>query len=287
MGAALWGCLSALSFGGGDFMARFSTRALGAPSAYAVILIIGNAALTAWVLASGVPFVWSAEGLSLIVVHGVGVTVMTVLLYICLARGPISVVAPIIASHPVLVVLFAVAGGGRPGGTQWLAMAIIVTGVVLLARFAEQEAGPSAEARTERAKTIGLAGAACFTYATMIIAGQAAVPLMGELQTTWIGRWVALAVLALFFIVRRQRPTVSVRWIPFLALQGLLDVGGYLALFAGSHTDHPEIAAVAASTFGVVTVILAWLILKETIRTTQWLAMAMIFAGIAVLATEG
>ncbi len=210
MGAATWGGLSALSFGGGDFMARFSTRALGASSAYAVVLVISNLALIGWVLIAGVPFVWNAEAMQLVVLHGVSVTVMTILLYICLARGPINVVAPIIASHPVLVIFYSFLVGGRPSALQWGAMAVIVTGVLFVARYAEPVGDDSDDGGSERIKTLGLAAAACVTYAAMIIAGQAAVPMIGDFQTVWMGRLVALVVLVGFFIVRRVQPTVSV-----------------------------------------------------------------------------
>ena len=129
MGGVLWGCLSALCLGSADFMARFGTRALGARSVYLVVLAIGGTVLTVVVLASGTPIVRSPPGLALSALHGLSVVVMSVLLYTALARGPVSMVAPIVAAHPVLVLAFAFATGQRPSLAQWLAMAAIVAGV--------------------------------------------------------------------------------------------------------------------------------------------------------------
>ena len=292
MGGVLWGCLSALCLGSADFMARFGTRALGARSVYLVVLAIGASALTVVVLVSDAPVRWSAPGMALSAVHGLSVVVMSVLLYTALARGPISMVAPIVAAHPVLVLAFAYATGARPEPGQWLAMAAIVAGVVWVARragsaSAEGEGegeGEVESGRRARRITLLIAGGASVAHAAIIISGQAAVPYLGELQTTWVGRLVGLAALLALFALRRERPRCERSWVPFLVLLGILDTGGYLALFAGSTGPHPEATAVAASTFGVVTVILARIVLRESITRTQWTAIAVVFGGVAALA---
>ncbi len=340
MGGVLWGCLSALCLGSADFMARFGTRALGARSVYLAVLAIGATVLTVVVIASGAPIVRSPPGLALSALHGLSVVLMSVLLYIALARGPVSMVAPVVAAHPVLVLAFAVATGMRPSLAQWLAMAAIVAGVVAVARFARATQGeaqtsppgwrsavPRAEASrgsprahvsdlrdsgkpvpakarigspgadkghggplssedpaAARRTTLAIAVGASFAYALIIISGQAAVPYMGELQTTWIGRLTGLAALLALFALRRERPRCERSWLPFLLLLGVLDTSGYLALFAGSTGPDPAATAVVASTFGVVTVVLARVILREPIMWRQWGAIAFVFGGVATLA---
>ena len=80
---------------------------------------------------------------------------------------------------------------------------------------------------------------------------------------------------------------MPVRWWPFLCLQGMLDAGAYLAFFAGSRGAAPEVTVVAASAFGVVTVLLARIVLKERIGTLQWLALLLVFGGVGALAAHG
>jgi drug/metabolite transporter (DMT)-like permease len=203
--------------------------------------------------------------------------------YLGLARGPVSVVAPIVASHPVLVVAVAVMFGARPTTLQWLAMTATMGGVVVVASTATHSAKPGSASRRELVGTIAIAVASAVAYAALILAGQAAVPTYGEFNTLWLGRLVSLATLLLLFLLRQERPRLPRSWWPILAAQGGLDAAGYLFLFAGSHGADASIAAVTGSTFGAVTTLLARIVLHEPISLAQWSGIVMIFAGVAVL----
>ena len=60
---------------------------------------------------------------------------------------------------------------------------------------------------------------------------------------------------------------------------GLVIVAGGLPL--------AEYAAIASSLFGVITILLAWRFLGEAVAGRQWLGIAVVFAGIGVLAVQG
>lgn len=285
MNPAIAGALCALALGSADFAGRFSTRTLGAPSAWLGTLVAGTIVLTAWIVLTDAPLTWSVEGLPYVAANGVATTIMTLLLYKALARGPVSVAAPIVGSHPVLVVAFWVAFGARPSAIQWLAMAATILGAVIVARSAEEQT--ASHDRSGLRITIALATASCLAYAVLIISGQAAAPHYGPLETLWLGRLSSLATVLAVFLFARCAPTLPIRWWPFLGAQGLLDAGGYLALFAGSTGEGQTIAAVAGSGFGAVTVLLARLILKERMGLLQWSGIVLVFAGVAVLAGQG
>src|SRR5262249_33318897 len=85
--------------------------------------------------------------------------------------------------------------------------------------------------------TIVIAAASSLAYAIGIIAAQRAIPLYGELQTTWLTRLVSLAALLLLFVGRRRAPRIPVRWWPAVAAQGALDSGGGLARFPRAVPD--------------------------------------------------
>jgi drug/metabolite transporter (DMT)-like permease len=284
MNPALWGSLSALSLGTSDFAARFTTRAMGADVVYLAVLGTGSLILTLWVFVSDLPLVLALGSSWLLVVSGVATALMSMLLYTGLARGPISVVAPIVAANPVLVILFWVALGAEPTAVQWLAMSGTLVGALLVARSGRVLHDRGTRDPEAFRLTLWIAGAACLTHAVMVVAGQAAVPVYGDVQTLWVGRLVGLAFMVLIFAARRTVPKVPLQWWPLLIGQGCLDAGGYLFLFAGSHGDGREIAAVTGSAFGAVTVLLAWMVLREKIRPLQWLGVALVFVCIATLA---
>ncbi len=283
MNPALWGGISALGLGTADFMARFSSRGIGHASALFGMLAAGWLILTVWYFATSPGLVTSWAGWHYVVLNGIATTVMTLLLYQGLARGPIAVVAPIVASHPVLVVAVAVLLGAQPTLLQWLGMAVTIVGVVTVAKFAHEEPGLETLPPSHLRTTIIIALGSSVAYAALVLAGQKAVPIYGDFQTLWFGRMVSLAALTVFFCARREAPSLPLRWWPFLFLQGLCDAGGYLALFSGSYGTGAEIAAVTASTFGAVTVILARFILREHVTVAQWFGIALVFAGVVAL----
>ena len=279
--SALLGLASALGLGTADFMARFSARALGATLTYAVVLLIGAVVTTIWVVVSGAELIWSPYGCAIAVAHGISVSVMCILLYEGMARGPIAVVAPIVASHPVPVLIVNVLMGVRPSAVQWGAMAVVILGGVLISRHAISDAEPS-QAKANRT-TILIALGACFAYVAIVLTAQTATPLIGELQTMWIGRWAGLVFIALILAIQRASVRVPRSWWPFVGLQGALDSLGYLAFLAGANSASPHVTMVVASAFSVVTVLLARVVINEQISRLQWFAIALIAAGTAVL----
>src|SRR5262245_20576860 len=278
--SALLGLASALSLGAADFMARFSTRALGAILNYAHVLLIGAVGTTMWLFATDQVLVWSPLGVAIAIIHGVSVALMCVLLYIGIARGPIAVVAPIVAAHPALVLAVNVLMGMHPSAMQWAAMVVVIAGGILIARGSTEDGVGATEANR---MTLLIAFGACLAYVAIVLTAQAATPLIGAFQTMWIGRLAGLVLLGGILIVQRARLAVPRDWVPFVGLQGGLDSLGYLTFLVGANSAAPYVTMVLASSFSVVTVVLARLVLHERISKMQWVAIALIAVGAAVL----
>ena len=281
MGQIFWGALSATSLGTADFLAGVTSRTLGYVSALFWVYIVSCIGLTAYVLITGLPLTIAADGQWSIILFGAMNTVAMLMLYKALARGPLSVAAPIVAAHPVFVVMFAFAIGSRPGSTQWLGIVLATLGAIMIARAATNDSV------SNRFPTVILTTGACLAYAVLIIAGQHAVSIHGEVHTLWLGRITALITLVMFLGVKRTKVTSPGRWWPLLCIQGTLDFGGLLFLFFGSHGEHAEITAVVASLFGAITVLLARIILKERMSRFQWSGVVLVFLGVACLSWAG
>ncbi|WP_339083561.1 DMT family transporter [Hyphomicrobium sp. ghe19] len=287
MNSVLFGLACAASVGLADFMARFSSRALGAPLTYAFVLLVGVMTSSVWIAVSAEKLVWTPAGCGLAVVHGLSVATMCMLLYAGLARGPVAIVAPIVAAHPAFVLVVNVAMGLRPTSYQWAAMGVIIVGGILIARSAEAHPQFAATDGKELRKTVLIALGACLAYVALVTTGQASAQMIGGLQTLWLGRLSGFLLVGVILALQRRRMAIPRAWIPFVGAQGLLETLGYVAFLAGSTTASPHITMVVASTFSVVTVVLAKFVLKEPVSDQQWLAVAMIAAGTAVLSGSG
>ena len=293
---ALLGIVSAVAWGGADFTARFTSRAIGHASSLFGMLAVGFVILSVWYVATDAPLVWDGAQAWLMAAAGLAVMVQTLFLYQALARGPVSVVAPIVGCYPALVLLFAVAMGARPGALQWAAMAAVMTGVVIVGWMATAQQGANAAQPGAKAtdpneapppgglqRTFIIAAAAAFFYALGVIAGQASASVFGELQTLWASRWIGLVALIPLFFLPAFRFQMPIRWVPLIALQGVLDATGYLAVLAPGRGEGAEVTAVIGSAFGAVAALLARVVLKETISWGQWGGIVLIFGGVAVL----
>lgn len=283
MTPGLWGLLTALGWGSADFIARFTGRALGVETALLAMLAVGALALPVamWVAGVGVPL--DAAGIGPLLATGAGVLVATLLLYQGLARGPVTVVAPIVGSYPALNVALAVLLGARPSALGWAAMGAVLAGVITVGASARSFEDSAALTRSQLRRTIGIALASALGFAVTVAAAQEAGRYYGELQTVCLARWVSLALMALVFVARRTVPRVPGRWWPLLGAQGLLDAGAYVALLAGSEGPGSAIAVVVASSFSAVTVALARIVLREPMTWPQWGGIAAIVGGVAVL----
>lgn len=285
MPPALWGALTALGWGTGDFLSRFTGGRLGIATAMAGVMSSSFLLLSAYAWSQGMPLRFPGEGWPALLVSCICIVGATGLLYLGMIRGPISLVAPIVAAYPVWSLLIALAYGVGPTLIQLLAMAAVMAAVVVVARLGSA-AEPQAEAQRGGAPfTILVALLSSIGFASGIAALQTAGPLFGEMQVLLsIRLFGVIATLAVLLALPSLRRPIPWRWWPVLLFQGTIDGGAYLALLAGSRMpEHATAAVVVASTFCVVPVLLAWVFLRERIHWGQWLAIGVIVAGVAVL----
>lgn len=178
---------------------------------------------------------------------------------------------------------FAVAQGARPSLLQWVAVAGVLTGVVLVSRSGEtyEQSGyiPPGKLKT----IVALALCASFGSAVAQTSGQAAAVELGEITAVWLARIVGLITIGAIYLMQRSRGELPARWL-LLGLMGGLDVAAFAAILAAGNLPDPAFATVVSSAFSAVTVILARAILKEPISPIQLVGMILIFGGVAGLA---
>ena len=107
---------------------------------------------------------------------------------------------------------------------------------------------------------------------------------MGNMLTlNLIIRSNALAALVIIGVLNRKFQRLSLVILPFLCLLASLDTLALALVTGAGHYPDPHYESVAASTFGMVTIILAWIFLRERLTGQQWLAVIVVFGAILYL----
>jgi drug/metabolite transporter (DMT)-like permease len=283
MNAPLGGVLAAVTWGSADFIARFTGGAVGHVNALFGMLATSAVLLTGLVFLMDLSIAESTAGWWLLLIMGGGLTLATLLLYQGLVRGPVTIVAPIAGTFPAFNILLALALGVRPAAVEWAAMSAVMMGVLVVARSARHYEARGHYTRAQLRVTVMISLAASFSFAVTVAAGQEAGAIYGEVQAVFLGRWISLAFCILLLAARREVPRIPMRWWPALGAQGVLDGSALVALVAGSQGAGSAVTAVLASTFSVVTVVLARIFIREAMSWGQWLGIAMVLVGVASL----
>lgn len=283
---ALLGLGAALTWGTADFIARFTSRDIGPARSLFGAMLIGAAVLTLGLPMIGEPLSPSPAALALSIVGGTLNMCGLLLLYAALARGPVTVVAPVIASHPAIAVGLLVFLGVVPGAVQWLGMMVTTAGVVLLTRVIAREGSFPELERGYVRHTVRLSILASLVFGIQIVVMQEARLVYGFYATTWLTRLASVAAILIWAAFRRQRLLFPLRAAPLVGVQGLLDASGVLLMLAGSLGADRAVVAVISSSFSAVTVLLARFVLKEPMSALQWGAIGIILGGVSVLAAS-
>jgi len=279
----LLGVFAALSWGILDFAGRYASRGISATTTVLWLTFTGLAGLTGLLAWTGTWPALQFPHLWLIALMGAGFALATLWLFEGLARGPVALVSSIAASYPVTALLLSVALGTRPDALQWLAMLTVIAGAIVVAVNAAPDGNGNLGPADFR-MVVTLAGLAHAAFAIAITAGQAAAPIYGETNAMWLARIIGLATLLAVAAgsrgsTRARGLKIPLRWIPLIAVMGVLDVAALTALSAAGHLPDAEIATVVGSAFGIVTILLAWVLLREKIHPAQWVGIALVFGG--------
>jgi len=291
---------ASVCWGSGDFLGGLTTRRA---SLWAVIIgsqavgLVGAALVTvltghAW---PGLAAVWP------VLLGGVASVIAISCFYKALAIGSMSIVAPISATSAMIPFLVGLALGERPGAAQLAGIVLAAAGVVLVASEraragdtigvaalpnepAIQPAalGAHPERRNQRrAIALSLLAAVCMG---LVLIGYDATARHDALWAMLGGRMSSAVLFVLVFLALRPRVEMRRSAVPFIVAVGLLDTGAN-GLFALATTrGYLSIVAVMGSVYPVVTVVLAYAVLRERLARHQLAGALATLAGIALIA---
>lgn len=280
MSALTFGLVAALCWGFHDICVRFLSRDTPISACIFVVISAGLAFHLALMVTADGFAPLPARALWLSVAAGGFFVVATFGLYHAFERGPVRLVAPLIASYPILSVAWSVTSGATVTPLQWVAVLAIVAGVGLVAALSD----PSDGETPPRGPTILYALISAVGFAGTFALGQAAAEIAGDMPSTLATRLVAITLVIAVLLILRLPFWPGKRALGLLILMGCADGIALLAVVSAGVLPNAHYAAVASSMFGLLTILLAWVFLKERMTPVQWLGCIVAFCGIGYLA---
>ena len=284
----LLGVLTALTWGGSDFLARFATERMGTLRTLLYMQFIGFILLTAalpWLggwghLADGSgwqPWAWG-------VLAGCVNAVSTLGLYRSFEIGKMAVVAPLSASYPALTVTLSLLSGERLSAARATGIACTMLGVLLVAGGEKAPDTNDAEAVRRSGKGIGWALASAVGFGLLFwLLGNRVIPRVGAPQTVWMIRMTCTVIAAVVILISRQ-PIKLPRNTRSISLgMGLGDTTAFVLSNRAMQIEQIAVVSVLGSLYGAVTVALASIVLREHVSRWQWLGIGAIFFGIYLM----
>jgi drug/metabolite transporter (DMT)-like permease len=258
-GAVIYGLLSALIWGAGDFFGGLATRRARPFSVVLVTELAGAVLLGATALAfrqplpQGSDLAWSGAAGILGAIGLLG-------LYTALSSGHMGVVAPISAVVAALVpIVVGAALEGLPTPVQMLGFGTALTAVWLLS----SGGGAALSARELRLALVAGLGFGCY-FVLIDRAGHASA----FWNLTFARTAATVLLLALMLAIRH--PLLPPREVlPINILNGSLDAGGNLFFVLAAQVGRLDVASVLSSLYPGATVILAWFVLGERLNRPQ------------------
>lgn len=263
----------------------FLVRKIGQEMAILPMMVV---VLASGLLAMSLPFAaladwqnFSAAAFGFAAAAGLAYVIGMGGLYRAFSMAPVRLVAPILGAFPMISLGFAALGGKAVTAVEVLAVCAIVAGIAVVALTSRD-----GEATTRPGAAILWAAAGSLGFATTFWFAQMSAQLGDGMIGILVTRLVALVVvltLALLAGAQLRRLNGAGR---ILGMMGVMDAIGISLVTLSAQLPNPEYAAIASSLFGVLTILLAWRILKESVAPLQWAGIATVFVGIAVLSAQ-
>lgn len=285
----LLGLVTALTWGGADFTARFSTHRIGTLRTMFYMQFIGFLLLTIsmrWLggwghLSDGSGWQPWAWGFCAGLLNACG----TLSLYRAFEIGKMAVVAPISASYPALTLILSWLTGDHLSTARVAGVLLILLGVATVAGGEHVPSENSAQPSKINTRGIGLAVVAAIAFGVLFwLLGVRVIPRVGAIQAVWMIRLTSslLTAFAIFSVAQPMRlPRGGVRW---MALgMGTFDTLAFVLSNLGMRMEQVAVISVLGSLYGAVTVGLAAVFLRENISRWQWTGIAIIFSGIFLI----
>lgn len=280
MSALALGLAAALCWGFHDICVRFLSQKTAISACIFTVILTGLVFHTALTITTDTFEPMPARAVYQSLGAGLFFVIATFGLYYAFQRGPVRLVAPLIASYPILSVGWAALQGAQVSALQWLAVLAIVAGVSIVASLSDTS---DAEV-PPLGPTIVFALIASVGFAGTFALGQGAAALSHDMPSTLVTRSMAFALVVAIVLSLKLPVWPGKQALPWLVAMGVADGIALMCVLSAGALPDAKYAAVASSLFGMLTIVLAWMFLKERLTVPQWAGCAVAFAGVGYLA---
>ncbi|MBE3557732.1 MAG: DMT family transporter [Ktedonobacteraceae bacterium] len=286
------GLVAAVGWGAGDFLARHVTHRIGTYRTLLFIQLAGVCGLSVFLLSTGelqhllAGASWQAWAWAMLAV--LLNVLSTASLYRAFEVGTLMLVSPIAASYAAVTVLLAVLSGETLSHLHDIGIGIVLLGVIaaatpLVKLPARQELPDKGKSKAVPGIIWALLAAVSYGI-TFWLLGFRVTPVLGSVVPIWLIRLMTPCLLTVCAPLLRQSirlPRGRIWW----AIIGVsvLDTLAYVAYAFGITLGQVSIITVLSSLYSVVTVILAWIFLREQLQSSQWFGVGAIFVGVALV----
>ena len=274
--AAVLALAGALGWGIGDFFGGLAARRVAVLTVLAVSQAVGLVGVLAWTLLSRDPFPGIAE-LAPAAAGGIVAMIGLGALYRGFAIGAMGIVAPISAASPVVPLGVDAARGDVPSTLQWLGVALVVAGIVVLSRE------PRLDRQRRVAAGAGLAVVAALGFGLFFVGIDAGADESAAWAVT-AARLAAVPVVVVAALVTSTTLKPPRAVLPLIVGVGVFDTGANVLFAAATTFGAVGIVAVLGSLYPIVTLVLAWLVLGERLGATKRVGGFVALAGAALVA---
>lgn len=292
--AVIVGISSALVFGAADFLGGMASKRISSLKVTALVALTGLVVLLVLVPVFGAE--WSTSVIVLGALSGVSGAIAIVLLYACLAIGPMSILSPLTAVVSAIVPLTAgLIRGERLGTVGYIAIGLALVAVVLVGFVPEKHAvRPSL-----RGILMAIGSGAMIGVFLIVIdltpADSGLAPLVVNRAVSSSIMFAVIGIVALLAAGARRRARLSDAplavtgsgWRPGLTLAiaaGVVDAVANAGLLFGLRIGELSIQSVLTALYPAGTIILAAIVLKERIAIVQYVGLVLAIGAGALLA---
>ena len=266
---------SSLMWGFADYLGGLQTRSRQVLSVVLVSQASGLLVIAAIVALRGVAWP-GAEAMLPAAVAGVMGAFCIVTFYLALSYGPVSIVAPVLASSACIPVVYGLARGERPSALQLTGLVATLAGVMLVS-------WTDGDGHARGRRGIGLGVVAALLLGTLLVFFTRA-SAVDAYWAPFVLRLVSMTTVGVFVVLRGSLPRVDRRAVAVIASIGVLDVLANLAYSVSTTLQLLSITAVLSSLFPVVTVALARIHLGERVTRVQGTGSVITMLGVLLVA---